>query len=120
MKNLITALVLVAAAPAMAIPDVVSWTARVENDAGPFDGTLSITFALFDVDEAGTPLWTESVPSADVTDGDIVHELGSITPLDDTLIDRDNLFLQVTMNGDVLSPRSALRAVPSASRACHP
>ncbi|HEY1100985.1 MAG TPA: hypothetical protein VGF99_18750 [Myxococcota bacterium] len=117
MKNLITALALVAAAPALAIPDVVSWSARVDNDAGAFDGTVSVTFTLFDAAEAGTSLWSESAASAEVVDGDLVHELGSIEPLDDALLDRDNLFLQITMNGDVLSPRSALRAVPYAMRA---
>ncbi len=117
MKNVLALLALIIATPAMAIPDVVTWAARVENDAGPFNGNLTVSFELFDVLSAGTPLWTEVVTSAIVVDGDLVHELGSVAPLDDALINRDNLFLQVTMNGDVLAPRSALRAVPYALRA---
>jgi hypothetical protein len=105
-----------AAAPAAAIPDVVTWAARVENDAGPFDGSMTVTFELFDAVTGGAALWTELVPSAVVVNGDLVHELGSVEPLDDSIIDRDNLFLQVTMNGDVLAPRTALRAVPYALR----
>jgi len=117
MKNALALLALIVATPAMAIPDVVTWAARVENDAGAFNGNMTVTFELFDVLSAGTPLWTETVSSAVVVDGDLVHDLGSVEVLDDALIDRDNLFLQVTMNGDVLAPRSALRAVPYALRA---
>lgn len=117
MKNALALLALIVATPAMAIPDVVTWAARVENDAGPFNGNMTVTFELFDVLSAGTSLWSETVASAVVVDGDLVHDLGSIEVLDDALIDRDNLFLQVTMNGDVLAPRSALRAVPYALRA---
>ena len=117
MKNALALLALIVATPAMAIPDVVTWAARVENDAGAFNGNLTVTFELFDVLTAGTSLWSETVASAIVVDGDLVHDLGSIEVLDDALIDRDNLFLQVTMNGDVLAPRSALRAVPYALRA---
>ena len=117
MKNVLALLAIVVAAPAMAMPDVVTWAGRVENDAGAFDGTVAVTFELFDVASVGTALWSESVASAVVVDGDLVHELGTIEALDDALLDRDNLFLQITMNGDVLAPRSALRAVPYALRA---
>lgn len=117
MTNALALLALIVATPAMAIPDVVTWAARVENDAGAFNGNLTVTFELFDVLSAGTPLWAETATSAVVVDGDLVHDLGSVEALDDALIDRDNLFLQVTMNGDVLAPRSALRAVPYALRA---
>ncbi len=119
MKNALTLLCLIVATPALAIPDVVTWAARVENDAGAFNGNVTVSFELFDVSTAGTSLWSETVTSAVVVDGDLVHDLGSIESLDDALINRDNIFLQVTMNGDVLAPRNALRAVPYALRAEH-
>ena len=110
-------LMLVVAAPALALPDVVTYAARVENDAGVFSGTVAVTFQLFDASEVGNQLWSESVASTVVVAGDLVHELGSIEPLDSTVIERDDLFLAVTINGDTLSPRVALRAVPYALRA---
>jgi len=118
MKNAILALVtVVTALPALAVPDLVTYAARVENDAGPFDGTVSIAFQIFDARTAGVELWSESVVSAVVVAGDLVHDLGSVEALDDALLDRDELFLAVTINGDTLSPRAALRAVPFALRA---
>lgn len=105
------------AMPAAAIPDVVSYAARVENDAGPFDGTAAVTFRIFGAATGGTALWTENVASAVVVDGDLVHDLGSVAPLDDALLDRDALFLEVTFNGETLTPRVAINAAPFALRA---
>ncbi len=110
-------ILLLAAVPALGLPDVVSYAARVENDAGPFDGNVAVTFQLFDAEVAGTELWSESVSSTTVVGGDLVHELGSIEPLDDSVLEREDLFLAVTMNGDLLEPRVALRAVPYALKA---
>ena len=118
MKNTILALVaVVASAPAAAIPDVVGYAARVENDAGPFDGTVSVAFQLFDAPTGGALLWSENVASLVVIDGDLVHDLGSVEPLDDSVLARDDVFLAVTLNGDTLSPRAPIRAVPFALKA---
>ena len=111
---LATALSLLVAGAAQAVPDVVSYAARVENDAGLFSGTVSATFQLFGAPTGGTELWSENAASIVVIGGDLVHDLGSIEPLDDTVLARDDLFLQVTINGDVLEPRAAIRAVPFA------
>lgn len=116
MKKMTLALMLLSV-PAFALPEVVTYSARVENDAGPFEGTASIAFQLFDAANAGTELWTESVASIVVVDGDLVHDLGSVEPLDDAVLERDDLFLAVTINGDTLEPRVALRAVPYALKA---
>ena len=114
---LASALSLLVAGTAQAVPDVVSYAARVENDAGAFSGTVSATFQLFGAATGGAELWSENAASIVVIGGDLVHDLGSVEPLDDALIARDDLFLQVTMNGDVLEPRAALRSVPFALRA---
>ena len=114
---LASALSLLVAGTAGAVPDVVSYAARVENDAGAFSGTVSATFQLFAARTGGTELWSENAASIVVIGGDMVHDLGSVEPLDDAIIARDDLFLQVTMNGDVLEPRAALRSVPFALRA---
>lgn len=105
------------AIPAAAIPDVVSYAARVENDAGPFDGTAAVSFALFSSRTGGAPLWAEEVASVVVVNGDLVHDLGSVEPLDAALLDEDALFLEVTFNGETLTPRVAVNAAPYALRA---
>ena len=111
---LATTLSLLVAGAAHAVPDVVSYAARVENDAGLFSGTVSATFQLFAASTGGTELWSENAASIVVIGGDLVHDLGSIEPLDDTVLAGGNLFLQVIINGDVLEPRAAIRAVPFA------
>lgn len=105
------------AMPAAAIPDVVSYAARVENAAGPFDGTATVTFALFPSRTGGAALWIEDIASAVVVDGDLVHDLGSVTPLDASILDEEVLFLEVTFNGETLTPRVAVNAAPFALRA---
>ena len=118
MKNIIATLVaVIAAVPAVAVPDVVTYAARVENGAGPFDGTVSAVFQLFDAPTGGTELWSETATSIVVVDGDLVHDLGSTEPLDDSVLARNDVFLAVTFNGDTLSPRAAIRAVPFALKA---
>ena len=116
-KSIFVATLLALALPAAAVPEVVTYAADIENDDGPFDGTVSVTFELFAAATTGTALWSETVASAVVLDGQLVHDLGSIEPLDADLLQGDALFLQVTLNGEALSPRSALRSVPFSLRA---
>ncbi len=110
---------LLAATAAAATPETVLWSARVENASGPVDGTVSLTLGLFAAATGGTALHEESVPSAVVVDGELVHELGAAAdnPLDDAVLDHPALFLQVTMNGETLAPRLPIRSVPYALRA---
>jgi len=110
------ALLATAAVPAHAIPDVVSYAARVENSTGPFDGTAAVRFSLHAAPTGGEALWTEEVASAVVIDGDLVHDLGSVTPLDAAILDEEALFLEVTFNGETLTPRVPVNAAPFALR----
>lgn len=110
---------LIAASSAAATPETVVWSARVENDAGPLDGTVSLTLTLFDAVTGGSAVHEETVTSAVVVDGELVHELGAsaANPIDAEVLDRPALFLQVVLNGEGLSPRLPIRAVPYALRA---
>lgn len=110
---------MIAAGSAAATPETVVWSARVENDAGPLDGTVSLTLTLFDAATGGSAVHEETVTSAVVVDGELVHELGAsaANPIDDAVLDRPELFLQVVLNGETLSPRLPIRAVPYALRA---
>ncbi len=105
------------AAASHAVPTVVTYSATLERDGAPVDGTVSATFVLFDDDTAGTEVWSETASSIAVTSGELVHELGSIEVLDDSVLAEAELFLEVTVNGDALVPRAAIRSVPFALRA---
>lgn len=110
---------LLSATAATATPETMLWSARVENDAGPYDGTVSLSLALFDAATGGAAVHEESVTSAVVVDGELVHELGAAAgnPLDDAVLNHPALYLQVTMNGETLAPRMPIRSVPYALRA---
>jgi hypothetical protein len=112
MKKMSLFLLLVAGA-AHAIPTTVSYVATVENASGPFNGTASVGFALYDAATGGNSVWSEQAASLDITAGELVHDLGSVTPLDTVVLANNDLFLEMTIDGTTLS-RSPMRAVPFA------
>lgn len=114
---LLPLLALLAAAPALALPESLTYGAHVDSGDAPFDGSASMVFTLFDARDGGSALWTETAASVVVVQGELAHDLGSVTPLEPELLDRDELYLEVAFNGTTLSPRVAFAAVPFALRA---
>lgn len=108
---------LLAAAPSLALPESLTYSAHVDSGDAPFDGSASMVFTLFDARDGGSALWTESAASVVVVSGELAHDLGSVTPLGPDLLNRDELYLEVAFNGTTLSPRVAFAAVPYALRA---
>jgi len=94
-------------------PRTISHQGYLEQDGAPVSATLPITFGLFAVASGGTALWTEAHPAVDVADGIYGVVLGSITSLDGVDFNRP-LWLQVRVDGNTLSPRTALTGVPAA------
>jgi len=47
----------------------------------PVNGTVDITFSIYDVQEGGATLWTETQTGVTVTQGRYGIALGSVTPL---------------------------------------
>ena len=121
MKTLHTApfvaALLAATTPALAVPQVITYAARVEQGPAstPVDGTVSASFALFHAATGGSPVWEEADGSVIVVDGDLVYDLGADATnlLDENVLDGE-LFLSVTINGETLEPRMPLRSVPFA------
>ncbi|MEO9870417.1 tail fiber domain-containing protein [Ekhidna sp.] len=80
-------------------------------DAGkPFNGTADIQFSI------SSPSWTETINDVVVTDGYYAVVLGQITPLPDTLfqVSRE-VSLNITVNGETLSPVILYAPMPSPS-----
>lgn len=90
----------------------------------PVDGTVDLTFSIFEVPVAGAPLWSESHPGVSVSGGLFNTTLGSIVPLTaDLLVPSSNglppatieRYLEVQVAGDPpLSPRVRLISAPYA------
>lgn len=105
--------VLVAAAMAEA-PKLISYQGRATDASGNpvADGVHPVQFHIYD--KLNNLYWTESA-SVTTSGGLFSHNLGSVTPLDPTDFNwQDSLFLQVTFEGQVQSPRTLFTASPYA------
>jgi hypothetical protein len=116
---LLVALSFALALPARAqVPGRVNFQGLLLDNAGePVTGTVTLQLELFAAASGGSALWTETHSSVSVTDGIYDVVLGSQTPLTPELFSVSPRYLQVTIDGQVLSPRREFLAVPFALHA---
>lgn len=101
-------------AHAIAAPDTLSFTGQLSTSAGPVDGSVAISFTVFDKKEGGNMLWTDSFP-VEVEAGHVNVTLGRPNnPLDKTVFNGQAQFLEVKVGNEVLSPRLSISSVPYA------
>jgi hypothetical protein len=122
MKKHIFALALLAAAitsAAASVPTKVSFSARLVNEESgdPISGAHRVKFELFDAATAGASVWFEGQEFTIDEDGLLFAELGETKTLDAAVFDGRQLFLEVSLDDKVMSPRIALDSVPYAIRA---
>ncbi len=110
---------------ALAVPQIMSYQGKLNDNNGvPVDGSVDITFTIYDAASGGNALWTETWEgdnSVTVRRGIFSIELGSITPLVTTIFGKDNLYLGIKVGDDSeMIPRQrftsgayAFRAEPS-------
>ncbi|HTM22038.1 MAG TPA: tail fiber domain-containing protein, partial [Kofleriaceae bacterium] len=111
------AVVALAPRPAAAqVPGTVTFTARVVDNGTPITGTHQFTFKLYDAVTAGTMRWQEAYPGVIASQGLVTVALGSMTPLSTSVLDGDPLWVEITLDGDIMAPRLPLRSVPYAVR----
>ena len=110
------ALLVTTAAIAQSVPSKLSFTARIVDSGAPVSGNRDFVFKLFPTLMAGTEVWTETRNAVPVVEGAVNLDLGASTPLTDTLFDGQVLYLEVTVGGTVLSPRTSVLSVPYALR----
>lgn len=106
---------------ARAVPGTVSFTARLADNGKPVTGTHNFTFKIFDALTAGTDLWDWSASatpaSLPVNDGVVSYSLGSDNPFGlGVFTGTSSVFLEVTYDGVVMSPRLEIQSVPYAFR----
>lgn len=89
----------------------------LDPDTGhPLDGEFTMMFALYDIDEGGTPLWTET-KSVEAVNGLVHTLLGDVTVLELTIFDGQPLWLGITVDADEeATPR---QRITSAGYALH-
>ena len=99
-----------AAITAWATPNLVSYQGKLEEDGEPFSGEVSMTFSLYESENAGTPFWNET-QNVTVVDGIFNVLLGSVNELPSLPL--DECWLGVTVDGEAL-PRQQVASVPYA------
>jgi len=116
-----TALFLLGVLPlqgAAQVPGQVDFQGLLLDTAGdPVNGLVDLDFALFDAATGGTALWSELHADVSVVDGVYDVTLGSGTPLTPALLATGDMYLEISVEGETLSPRRQLLAVPYALRA---
>lgn len=115
----------VGAIPLLSEKSASNWTAsptinyqgRLADSAGvPIDDTVAMQFSLYDSDTGGISLWgPETHATVPVSEGLFSVALGSQTSggIPNSVLSGD-VWLEITVDGETLSPREQLRAVPYA------
>lgn len=91
------------------VPEVISYQGQLNDDSGvPIDGSVDMTFSLYDVDVGGAALWTESQPVG-VVNGIFNVKLGEMIPLQASFFNQPDLYLGITVETDAeMAPRQKL------------
>ena len=98
------------------VPTVVNYQGLLTDTAGvPIDTTSNVTFRIYDAPTIGTLIWTET-QSVTAIDGIFTVLLGAVTPIDATIIDGVNRYLEVQLGASPFTPRTRLVASPYAIR----
>ncbi len=81
----------------------------------PLSGVYDFEFRIYDVAEAGIPVWSEIQHDIDVDSGIFHVMLGTTNPL--TMDFNGSFWLETVIEGEVLQPRQSLSAVSQAHHA---
>ena len=98
----------------------------LDADDTPITGVRNVTYSIYEVPTGGAPLWSEMHPGVSIQAGLFDAMLGTITPLPSDVFRAPGSgggggggfatrYLEVSVDGVVLSPRLRFGSVPSAS-----
>lgn len=110
------ALCLAGSALAQAVPTKVNFAGRIVDSGAPVTGSRDFVFKLFPTIMGGSEVWSETRMGVAVVDGAVNVDLGASTPLTATILDGQTLYLEVSVGGTVLTPRTPVLSVPYALR----
>ena len=92
------------------VPKLINYQGRLHDNLGnPVpDGPYSMRFLLYDDELAGASHWADLINNIQVTDGLFNVILGDNTPLQDSVFNYGELWLQVIVEGESITPRTRL------------
>jgi len=99
------------------VPKIIPYDGTLEKDGLPAkDASYNMLFEFYDNGSAGTKLWDEAETVA-TKNGKFSVNLGSTKALGVDVFDTSELWLQITVEGNVLLPRQKINSVPYAIKA---
>jgi len=102
---------------AFAVPESINLQGKLTDAEGnPLHGIFSMSFYLFDSETEGTLVWEET-QSVVASQGIYSVQLGISSTLDVTVFDHSELFLEVVIEGETLSPRQSLTSTAFSMKA---
>jgi hypothetical protein len=105
-----------------AVPGQISFQGYLTDSDGTAlpDGTYTMIFYLFNAEIGGSQLWNApngEVQEVAVTNGIYQVQLGAVQPLDSSVFDGGAAWLEVVIEGEILSPRQLVTASAYALKA---
>jgi hypothetical protein len=98
-------------------PGLINYQGYLEENNNPVNGNRDMTFKIYDAETAGSIIWSEAhTYNIKVTEGVFDTVLGYYNPIDDGDFSSDQRWLEVTVAGQVISPRTRLTTAPYAFR----
>lgn len=104
-------------ARAQDVPEYVTYSGFLKDNGVPVDGTVNLVFTIYDASSGGISLWTETRNGVTATEGVFTVILGEATTLPATVFDGSRLWLEVSVDGQTMSPRMDLNTVAYAFKA---
>ncbi len=115
---LVTMSFLLASSSALAaVPQTMTYHGNLSSSGGaPVDAVVEVTFRIYTAEAGGNEVWSEQTSSVDVVEGSFSAVLGATESLEG-VFDGDDYWLEITIDGESLSPRTPVDSVPYAMKA---
>ena len=102
---------------AWAVPGLINYQGKLTDDAGnPLDGDYEMQFLLYNVASGGSSLWDET-QTVVVGEGIYNVKLGEVSSFPPFLFEGDNLYLEMVVETETMTPRQRLTSVAYAMKA---
>jgi len=99
------------------VPQTIDYQGRLaDSDGNYLNSVVTLDFLIYDMETAGTALWTET-QDVSCINGVFHVQLGAFSPLPSTLFDISDPWLELVVGGETLAPRTAITSVPYAIKA---
>jgi len=108
------AMIVLLAGAIFAVPEMMNIQGVLTDAAGNpvADGDYGVTFRIYDAESGGSEVWSEAIDDVYVGDGLFSVLIGSINPLTANVVDDDNRWLGIQLDGESeMMPRSRITSV---------